>query len=138
MAVDYIRPAYSVSAKYPELFTTYNLMEDKATYMSQDEKYVIAKCDGKWMIQRAKYRLLFPPIQFHKPKASRDNAINFRKNKECWKLAYTEDNSTCPSQTGVTWKYKVKAEAPVDFVDAGDGLEVKCEGGIKCTKNKLK
>ena len=60
MTVDFIRPAYSVSAKYPGLFATYNLREDKATYMSQDEKYVIAKCDGKWMIQRAKYRLLFP------------------------------------------------------------------------------
>ena len=45
-----------VYAKYPEIFASYDLMEDKVTYMSHDEKYVIAICDGKWMIQRAKHR----------------------------------------------------------------------------------
>ena len=50
--------ADDVYEKYPELFATYDLMEDKVTYMSQDEKHVIALCGGKWMIQRAKYRLL--------------------------------------------------------------------------------
>ena len=84
MTVDNIRPAYSVSAKYPELFTTYNLMEDKVAYMSQDEKYVIAKCDGKWMIQRAKYRFLFL-LHFHKPKASGANANSGKtRNAGSW------------------------------------------------------
>ena len=54
LTVEYNRPAYGVYQHYPELFTTYNLMQDKVTYMSHDEEYVIVKCDGKWMIQRAK------------------------------------------------------------------------------------
>ena len=60
-------------------------------------------------------------------------SCNFRKNKACWKLAYdyTETDSDCPSEAGMTWKYKVKTGDQVNFLDADDGLEVKCGEDIK-------
>ena len=42
--------------KHRQLFTTYRIMKDKKTYMTRDGKYVIAVCDGVWMIQKAQNR----------------------------------------------------------------------------------
>ena len=39
-------------------------------------------------------------------------------------LAYTDEDSKCPNQTGHTWKYSNGNE----WKDAGEGLEVKCAG----------
>ena len=65
------------------------------------------------------------------------NIDDFRKNSECWKLAFTEGDIQCPNEAGTTWKYKVKKDAPVSFLDADDGLEVICEGGITVRLNTL-
>ena len=42
--------------RHHRLFTTYKIMEDNRTYMSKNGKYVIAVCDGKWMIQKTENR----------------------------------------------------------------------------------
>ena len=46
-----------VISKYPFLFTTYIIDNEDAngyaTYVSKDGAYVMAFCDGKWIIQRA-------------------------------------------------------------------------------------
>ena len=47
-----------VYERYPHLFTTYKLMSDNVTYMSKDDKYVLAVCDGRWMIQKSQNRYL--------------------------------------------------------------------------------
>ena len=45
-----------VYERYPRLFTTYKLMGDNVTYMSKYDKYVLAVCDGRWMIQKSHNR----------------------------------------------------------------------------------
>ena len=49
----------TVHAEYPFLFTTYQIdkyEKNSNTYVSQDRMLVMTKCDGRWIIQKAKHR----------------------------------------------------------------------------------
>ena len=49
----------TVHAEYPFLFTTYQIDKyerNSNTYVSQDRMLVMTKCDGRWIIQKAKHR----------------------------------------------------------------------------------
>ena len=57
---------------------------------------------------------------------------HYRFNENCWKLAYAEDDKTsCPSDMGHVWKYKVERRGQYykEWHDAGDDLQIVCEPG---------
>ena len=39
-----------------QLFTTYQITQDKKAYMSTDGRHIIGRCDGLWMLQKTENR----------------------------------------------------------------------------------
>ena len=42
-----------VYKRHHQLFTDYSFVEGREAYISKDNKFAIAKCENRWMIQRS-------------------------------------------------------------------------------------
>ena len=128
--------------RHSYIYTSYvvekGIINERNHYTSEDGTLalVYGSCDGdgSWLIQTDQYRYLTINIYLQCNQHSM-MSLPFRDERKCHAHAYTERDSTCPSEVGHNWKYGDGASWP----DAGKGLTVKSisDTGIIRTRGKF-